>query len=77
MQLILLSVRLFTYGAFCDLCSSFCTRMTEKNIEKNKPLNKKLLTFMSNFSHNRLVKWQTIEHRFIRLSLERRSSLLP
>lgn len=77
MQLILLSARLFSYGAFCDLCASICTRMAEKNIEKSKPLNKKLLTFMSNFSHNRLVKWQIIEHRFIRLSLERKSSLLP
>lgn len=77
MQLILLSAKLFTYGAFCDLCASFCTHLAEKNIEKSKPLNKKLLTFMSNFSNNNLVKWQIIERRFIRLSLGQKPSSSP
>lgn len=69
MKLILLSARLFAYGAFCDFFANLCTRLAEKNITKNKPLNKKLLTSMSNFSNNCLVRWQVIEHRFIRLSL--------
>ena len=69
MKLILLSARLFVYGAFCDFFASLCTHITEKNIIKNKPLNKKLLTNMSNFSNNCLVKWQVIERKFIRLSL--------
>lgn len=73
MRLILLSTKLYLYGFFCDACTNFCTRLTEKNILNNKPLNKKLLTFMSNLSNNSLVKWQVIERRFIRLSLERQS----
>lgn len=68
MKLILLSARLFAFGAFCDFFANACTRMAENNIQKNKPLNKKLLTNMSNFSNNCLVKWQAIEQRFIRLS---------
>lgn len=69
MKLILLSTKLFAYGAFCDFFANLCTHMAENNIQKNKPLNKKLLTFMSNFSNNCLVKWQVIEQKFIRLSL--------
>lgn len=75
MKLLLLSSKLFLYGFFCDLCTNLCTRMTEKNILKNKPLNKKLLTFMSNLSNNSLVKWQVIEKRFIRLSIEQQRIL--
>ncbi len=75
MNLILLSVRLFLYGWFCDFCTNACTGLAEKNIKNNKPLNKKLLTFMSNLSNNSLIKWQIIEKRFIRLSLEQRHVL--
>lgn len=71
MKLILLSTKLCLYGFFCDLCADLCTKIAEKNILENKPLNKKLLIFMSNLSNNSLVKWQIIERRFIRLSLER------
>lgn len=72
MNLLLLSAKLFLYGWFCDICSDICTKMAEKDILKKRPLNKKLLTFMSNLSDNSLIKWQRIEQRFIRLSLERR-----
>lgn len=67
MKLIFLSARLFIYGAFCDFIARICTRITEKNIEKHKPLTKKLLTYMSNFSDSCFVKWEVIEKRFIRL----------
>ena len=70
MKLIFLSLALFAYGAFCDFFANLCTDIAEKNIQKNRPLNKKLLTIMSNFSNNCLVKWQAIEQEFIRLSLQ-------
>ena len=35
-------------------------------ILQNKPLNKKLLIKMSNFSNNCLVVWQASERRFIK-----------
>lgn len=65
MKQIFFSAKLFAYGAFCDICATFCTNMTEKYIFKNKSLNKKLLIFMSNFSNNNLVRWQNLERRFI------------
>ncbi len=72
MKLLLLSAKLFLYGCFCDLCSDICTKMVEKNILKKRELNKKLLIKMSNLSNSSLIKWQSIEHRFILLSLERK-----
>lgn len=68
MKLIFLSARLFIYGAFCDFVARLCTKFAEKNIEKHKPLTKKLLTNMSNFSNSCFVKWEVIEKRFIHLS---------
>lgn len=65
MRQIIFSVQLFIYGAFCDMCLSFCTYLAEKNLRKNKALNKKLLIFMSNFSGNNLNKWQSFERRFL------------
>lgn len=59
------SAKLFIFGAFCDLCASFCTALTEKCILKNKPLNKKLLTKMSNFCNNCYVRWQRFERWFL------------
>lgn len=66
MSYLLLSAKLFVYGAFCDACASFCTHMAEKAILKNKPLNKKLLILMSNFSNNSLVLWQSFELKFLK-----------
>ena len=66
MSYLFLSARLFIFGAFCDVCASLCTYMTESAILQNKPLNKKLLIFMSNFSNNCLVLWQATERRFIK-----------
>lgn len=60
------SVRLFAFGFFCDLCSSFCTYLAEKCLDNKKPLNKKLLIKMSNFSDNNLKKWQSCERRFLK-----------
>ena len=60
------SAKLFIFGAFCDAFASLCTRMAEDAILKNKPLNKKLLIHMSNFSNNCLVFWQASERRFIK-----------
>lgn len=76
MKLLFLSARLFTLGTICDFSASVCTKLVENTIEKNKPLTKKLLTFMSNFSNNSLVKWQKIEHKFIQQTVAKaRSSL--
>lgn len=72
MNLIFLSARLLILGHFCDVCSDICIRLAEKNIVKKRPLNKKLLTFMSNLSHNSLKKWQIVEKRFIHLLIERK-----
>lgn len=66
MRQVIFSVHLFIYGAFCDMCLAFCTYLAEKNLSKNKALNKKLLIFMSNFSGNNLNKWQSLERRFLK-----------
>lgn len=66
MNYLLSSAKLFIFGAFCDVCASFCTHMAEEAIMKNKPLNKKLLIFMSNFSNNSLILWQAFERKFIK-----------
>jgi len=59
------SLVLFSFGGFCDMCADFCTHLAEKNISQNKPLNKKLLIFMSNFSNNSFSRWQKYEQKFI------------
>lgn len=66
MSHLLLSAKLFVFGAFCDACASFCTYMAEKCITQNKPLNKKLLRIMSNFSNNSLLLWQASERKFLK-----------
>ena len=75
MKLLVMSVRLFIYGFFCDSCIKLCTKIAEENLKKERPLNNKLLNFLSNLSNNSLSKWQIIERRFITLSLEKYSSL--
>lgn len=74
MKLLLLSVKLFVFGYFCDVCAGICTRITEKRLKKNRPLNGRLLAYVSNLSNNSLAKWQITERRFIHLSLNRRTS---
>lgn len=71
MSVIFYSVRLFLYGYFCDVCVNLCTAYAEKSIINNRPLNKKLLIKMSNFSNNCLLKWQVMEKSYIKLCLER------
>ena len=73
MKLLLLSMRLFIYGYFCDSCMSVCTKITEYNLTNIKPLNHKLLVMLSNLANNHLVRWQKAEKKFIRFSLEKRS----
>ena len=77
MKQIFFSIRLFAFGFFCDMCSSFCTYLAEKCLDKNKSLNKKLLTFMSNFSGNNLIKWQAQERRFLKQFLGKGAWRLP
>jgi len=69
MKELFLSVFLFSYGAFCDLCANISTSLAEKRISKNKELNKKLLIFMSNFSHSNLSRWQKSEQKIIAMLL--------
>jgi len=64
MKQILFSVRLFILGFFCDACVWISTKATERCLAKNKPLNKKLLIKMSNFSHSNIFLWQRLEKRF-------------
>lgn len=71
------SLFLFSFGGFCDMCADFCTYMVEKSILLNKPLNKKLLIFMSNFSNNIFVRWQKYEHKFIEEFSKEDPSRLP
>ena len=66
MNQIFFSLKLLIYGIFCSVCVFFCTYFAEKCVVKNKALNKKLLTFMSNFSDNNLNKWQNMEKKFLR-----------
>ena len=73
MRIIYMSVKLFLYGYFCDTCVNLCTVYTEKNLQKNLPLNKKLLINLSNFSDKSLLKWQSMEKEYIRLCLEKGS----
>lgn len=61
MKLLLLSIKLFLFGIFCDICLNLCNFAVEKNIKTGKKLNKKLLIKMSNFCHNLLVYWSKIE----------------
>lgn len=65
MKELFLSVILFSYGGFCDFCAAICTASAENCIAKNKGLNKKLLTFMSNFSDRNFICWQKFENKFI------------
>ena len=75
MKQIFFSIKLLTYGAFCDMCAGFCTHLAEKNLARNKSLNKKLLIFMSNFSSYNLQHWQAFEQRFLKQFLNNRSFL--
>ena len=77
MKQIFFSIKLLTYGAFCDMCASLCTRMAEKNLKQDKSLNKKLLIFMSNFSGNNLEHWQDFERKFLKQFLNNHSRRLP
>ncbi len=70
MKQLFFSIKLLTYGAFCDICASFCTHIAEKCLNQNKSLNKKLLIFMSNFSGKHLKCWQDFERKFIKQFLE-------
>lgn len=69
MKLIILSLKLFLYGLFCDACVAICTFMAERRIKNGRSLNKKLLIFMSNLSERNLNKWRSAELDFIRFSL--------
>jgi len=77
MKQIFLSIKLFTYGAFCDMCASFCTYLAERCLNQNKSLNKKLLIFMSNFSGNNLKAWQDFEKRFLKEYLNNHPHRMP
>lgn len=77
MKQFFLSVKLFIYGSFCDMCASFCTHLAEKSLAQNKSLNKKLLIFMSNFSSNNLEHWQDFERNFLKQFLNNHSHNLP
>ncbi len=77
MKQLFFSLILFSYGSFCDICADFCTYLAEKNLSRNKSLNKKLLIFMSNFSNSNFVRWQKFEHKFIDVFSEENPSSLP
>ena len=77
MKQLFFSVKLLTYGAFCDMCITFCTHLAEKSLTQNKSLNKKLLIFMSNFSGNNLTRWQTFERKFLKQFSETNPHRLP
>ena len=77
MKQIFFSIKLLTYGAFCDMCAGFCTYLAEKCLSKNKSLNKKLLIFMSNFSGDNLKNWQDFERKFLKEFLETHQNRMP
>lgn len=75
MKLFIISLRLYFYGFYCDTFLKICTKITEKNLNKKRPLNGKMLAFISNLSNNSLTKWQVREKRFISLWVEKYFSL--
>ena len=76
MGILFLSLRLYIYGYFCDISVNLCTYLAERAIIKNRPLNKKLLTKVSNFSDTNLTKWQIMERRYISLCIRKGFSQL-
>ncbi len=73
MKLLFLSIRLFSYGFFCDTCMTICTKLAERALLNNKPLTKKMLVFFSRISDKNIIRWQLIEKKFIQYSLEKQS----
>ena len=69
MRLIFLSLGLYIYGYFCDLCVNICTRICEIFLDIDIPLNKKLLIALSNFSDKSLIKWQNYEKKYIKFCI--------
>ncbi len=67
MAYILLSSKLFIFGYYCDLCIMLLNKLCDKELKKDKKLNKKLLIKMSNLTNKNLVKWQKIEKEVINL----------
>lgn len=67
MKLIFLSVIVFIYGYFCDICLSVCEKAIKSRLKKGKSLTGAGLVFMSNLTNNSILRWQHIEKRLIYL----------
>ena len=69
MRLVFLSIGLFIYGYFCDICVNICTQLCDACLKARIPLNKKLLIVLSNFSDKSLITWQSYEKKYIKLCI--------
>ena len=69
MRLVLLSLALFLYGWFCDICIKICEKITENRLKKGRTLTGKCISAISNFTNNRLLRWSSMEQRVIHLFL--------
>lgn len=65
MKIIFISAVLFIYGWFCDICIKICEKLTENKLKKGRELNGKFISLISNFTNNRLTKWETLEKKVI------------
>jgi len=74
MKLIFLSLAVFIYGYFCDICLAICDKMVKTALKRGKALCGKSLVFLSNFTNNNMCRWQSIEKRLITLLVLKRSS---
>lgn len=73
MKLVLLSSALFVYGCFCDICIKICEKIAENRLKKGRTLTGKGISALSNFTNNRLLRWNSLEQRVIHLFLRQNS----
>ncbi len=73
MKLLIMSVKLFLYGYYCDLCMNICTAYTEYLLKKGGKLRKKPLVLLGRLSERNIKKWQRTEQKFISLSLYKKA----
>ena len=65
MKLIFLSLTIFIYGYFCDICIKTCEKMADAAIAKGKSLTGNRIVFMSKIANKSLLNWQRLEKRFL------------
>lgn len=73
MKTVFLSIILLIYGYFCDICRVICQKSAEGLIKRGKPLTKKSLVCLGNFTERRFSYWKKLERKFIYLLASERT----